>query len=74
VLWDAEKLRFYAFFTFIAGVVAGLIGIGGGMVLGPLMLVLGVHPSVSTATTASMILLTSSSVAVMFVMSGLIPW
>jgi hypothetical protein len=40
VLWDYSKLRFYAFSTFLAGVVlAGLIGIGGGMVLGPLMLV-----------------------------------
>lgn len=74
VLWDAAKLRFYAFFTFIAGIVAGLIGIGGGMVLGPLMLILGVHPRVSSATTATMIVLTSSSVAIMFVTSGLVPW
>jgi len=74
VLWDFQKLRFYSFFTFLAGIVAGLIGIGGGMVLGPLMIVMGVHPSVSTATTATMILLTSSSVAVIFVMSGLVPW
>ncbi|KAL7511002.1 hypothetical protein ACHAXN_007916 [Cyclotella atomus] len=74
VLWDAKGVTHYAGVTFVAGVVAGLIGIGGGMVLGPLMLVMGVHPSVSTATTASMILLTSSSVAVMFVMSGLVPW
>ena len=74
VLWDASKLRFYAFFTFIAGIVAGLIGIGGGMVLGPLMLILGVHPRVSSATTATMVVLTSSSVAVMFVTSGLVPW
>jgi len=74
VLWDAKGLQRYAAVTFCAGIVAGLIGIGGGMVLGPLMLVMGVHPSVSTATTATMILLTSSSVAVMFVMSGLVPW
>jgi len=74
VLWDSKKLQFYSFFTFLAGIVAGLIGIGGGMVLGPLMLVMGVNPRVSTATTATMILLTSSSVAVMFVMSGLAPW
>lgn len=74
VMWDAGKLRFYASFTFVAGVVAGLIGIGGGMVLGPLMLVLGIHPRVSSATTATMIVLTSSSVAIMFVTSGLVPW
>ncbi|KAK1739430.1 sulfite exporter TauE/SafE family protein [Skeletonema marinoi] len=74
VMWDFKKLQFYSFFTFVAGIVAGLIGIGGGMVLGPLMIVMGVNPRVSTATTATMILLTSSSVAVMFVMSGLVPW
>jgi len=74
VFWDNSKLRFYAFFTFVAGIVAGLIGIGGGMVLGPLMLVMGIHPRVSTATTGTMIVLTSSSVAVLFVTSGLVPW
>lgn len=50
------------------------IGIGGGMILGPLMLIMGIHPRVSTATTATMIVLTSSSVAVLFVISGLVPW
>ena len=73
VVWDPKGTLHYATVTFLAGIVAGLIGIGGGMVLGPLMLVMGVHPSVSTATTATMVLLTSSSVAVMFVMSGLLP-
>merc|ERR1712176_664569 len=74
VLWDFQKTRFYSFFTFVAGIVAGLIGIGGGMVLGPLMLVMGIYPRVSTATTATMIVLTSSSVAILYVTSGLVPW
>lgn len=73
VIWDNQKLRFYSSFTFIAGVVAGLIGIGGGMVLGPLMLIMGIHPVVSSATTATMIVLTSSSVAVLFITSGFVP-
>jgi len=73
VRWDSKKLRFYAAFTFGAGIVAGLIGIGGGMVLGPLMLVMGINPIVSSATTATMIVLTSSSVAVLFIISGLVP-
>jgi len=74
VYWDFAKTRFYAFFTFVAGIVAGLIGIGGGMVLGPLMLVMGIYPRVSTATTATMIVLTSSGVAISYVTSGLVPW
>jgi uncharacterized membrane protein YfcA len=59
-------LTFFKFFT--------QIGIGGGMILGPLMLVMGMHPRVSTATTATMIVLTSSSVAILFITSGLVPW
>lgn len=74
VLWDTAKLRFYASVTFLAGIVAGLVGIGGGMVLGPLMLVMNIHPRVSSATTATMVMLTSSSVAVIYVTSGLVPW
>lgn len=74
VLWDYQKVRFYAGVTFLAGIVAGLIGIGGGMVLGPMMLVMGIHPRVSSATTATMVVLTSSSVAVLFVTAGLVPW
>jgi uncharacterized membrane protein YfcA len=74
VVWDFALTRFYAAFTFFAGIVAGLVGIGGGMVLGPFMLVMGVDPRVCSATNASMIILTSSSVAILFVTSGLVPW
>ena len=73
-IWDVAALRFYGCFTFVAGIVAGFIGIGGGMVLGPLMLIMGIHPRVSTATTATMIVLTSSSVAIIFITSGLVHW
>lgn len=74
VVWDLKSLQFYGIFTFVAGIVAGLIGIGGGMVLGPLMLIMGIHPRVSAATTVTMVTLTSSSVAVIFVTSGIVPW
>ena len=72
-VWDMSVLKTYGIFTFVAGVVGGLIGIGGGMVLGPLMLVMGIDPRVSSAANATMIILTSSSVAVMFVTSGQVP-
>lgn len=72
--WDLKNVQIFCSFACFAGVVAGLIGIGGGYILGPVMLHMGVHASVSTATTATMILLTSSSVAVMFVLSGIVPW
>jgi uncharacterized membrane protein YfcA len=73
-IWDNKSLPFFGSCAFFAGIVAGLIGIGGGMILGPMMLLMGIHPAVTAATNASMVVLTSSSVAVMFVTSGLVPW
>ena len=55
-----------------AGMCAGLFGIGGGIVTGPLMLELGVHPKVAGASTAMMILLTAITAATSFMMFGLL--
>ncbi|KAF4677254.1 hypothetical protein FOL47_002493 [Perkinsus chesapeaki] len=74
VTWSYVTFIKYSFATFLAGVMAGLLGIGGGMVLGPLMLHLGILPQVSTATTATLIFFTSSSAALVFIMSGLVTW
>ena len=72
-VWNDQSMRTFGFFSFLAGAVGGLIGIGGGMVLGPLMLIMGIDPRVSSAANATMVVLTSSSVAVMFVTSGQVP-
>jgi uncharacterized membrane protein YfcA len=74
VIWDFQKLRFYGCCTFLAGAVAGLIGVGGGMILNPLMIIMGIHPMVSSATNGIMVVMTSSIVAIMFVTAGLVPW
>jgi uncharacterized membrane protein YfcA len=74
VVWSRNNLFFYFRWCFLAGVIAGLIGIGGGMVLGPLMLTMGVDPRVSTATTATMLVLTASSISIMYVITGYITW
>lgn len=74
VQWNWRRFGGYSAATFVAGVIAGMIGIGGGMVLGPLMLQLGVLPQVSSASTATMIALTSSSLAATAVIQGKVPW
>jgi len=50
----------------LSGILAGLLGIGGGLILGPLLLELGLHPIVSTATTNFLVLFTSSSTSIQF--------
>ena len=55
-----------------AGLCAGMFGIGGGIVKGPLMLEMGVLPSVSSATAAFMILFTTASAASTYVVFGML--
>ena len=73
VEWDGLKAAHSLVLALVAGLVAGLVGVGGGMVLGPMMLELGVLPQVSAATTGTMVLLTSSSAAAVFLLAGIVP-
>ena len=44
--WDGATLRRFPKTALLAGVTAGLLGIGGGMVIGPLFLAIGMEPQV----------------------------
>ncbi|CAM0943858.1 unnamed protein product [Alopecurus aequalis] len=46
----AHQLFVYCFLGVTAGVVAGLLGVGGGSIMGPLFLELGVPPQIASAT------------------------
>lgn len=59
--WDERSTIRYPVLSTLAGVVAGLFGIGGGIVMGPLMLEMGVQAQVAAATSAAMILYTSAT-------------
>jgi len=58
--WNERHTIIYPAICSIAGLCAGLFGIGGGIVKGPLMLEMGVYPAVTSATSATMILFTSA--------------
>jgi uncharacterized membrane protein YfcA len=65
----AEGIFFkFPIYAFISGLMAGMLGIGGGLILGPLLLQLGLHPMVSTATSNFLVLFTSSSTSIQFIM------
>ena len=51
-----------------------MFGIGGGIVKGPLMLEMGVHPQVASATSACMILYTAFTATISFRVFGLIKY
>ena len=66
---SAEVWRYVAW-AFGAGLGSGLLGIGGGMILGPLLLELGVDPRVSAPVTHFMVLFTSSMTVIQFAVIG----
>jgi uncharacterized membrane protein YfcA len=72
IRWDAKTTIRYPLICTIAGVFAGLFGVGGGIIKGPLMLEMGVNPLVAAATASTMILFTSSAACASFQVFGLL--
>ena len=70
VKWSVEILIKYPIYSFFGGTMAGLLGIGGGLIFGPLLLELGLNPIVSTATSNFLVLFTSSSTSLQFILLG----
>uniref|UniRef100_A0A6V7QWN6 Sulfite exporter TauE/SafE family protein n=1 Tax=Ananas comosus var. bracteatus TaxID=296719 RepID=A0A6V7QWN6_ANACO len=61
--WTAPQLLFCALCGLLGGTVGGLLGSGGGFILGPLLLEIGVIPQVASAT-ATFVMMFSSSLSV----------
>ncbi|KAG0543380.1 hypothetical protein BDA96_02G185700 [Sorghum bicolor] len=58
-----RQLLVYCLFGILAGLIGGLLGMGGGFIMGPLFLELGIPPQVSSAT-ATFTMMFSSSMSV----------
>lgn len=70
VKWNYDIIIAYPIYSFFGGIMAGLLGIGGGLIFGPLLLELGLNPIVSTATSNFLVLLTSCSTSLQFILIG----
>ena len=74
VEWNERNTVVYPAMCFFAGLFAGMFGVGGGIVKGPLMLQMGVNPLVASATVAVMIMFTSVAATAMFIAFGTLKW
>lgn len=72
VAWDSHNTIKYPLICAISGVLAGLFGVGGGIVKGPLMLEMGIPPVVASASAAAMILYTSAAASLSYIVFGLL--
>ena len=61
------------FFAFVGGWVSGALGLGGGSIYNPLMIALGVPPSVSTSTGMYMIMMSTTASSIIYISYGVMP-
>ncbi|KAL3132428.1 hypothetical protein ABBQ32_008986 [Trebouxia sp. C0010 RCD-2024] len=69
-IWSMSVLIRCVTIVLIGGIVAGMLGFGGGMILNPLMLEMGINPLVSSATSSVMVLFSASAATFSFAVSG----
>lgn len=72
--WDSRRKMVYPLLFGSTGLCSGMFGVGGGMVTVPLLLAMGVHPTVAAATSSCMTLFTTISTTVEFSIYGLVMW
>jgi len=67
-LWTLRKTSGYAIMAFSTGTLAALVGIGGGLVFSPFLLIMGHDPVVAVATSSLCVLFTAASTAIQYVL------
>ena len=72
VIYTPRKIIVLPIAGCAVGVVSGLLGLGGGELMAPLLLALGMLPQVASATSAFMVLFTSSSDLVKYTFTGVL--
>jgi uncharacterized membrane protein YfcA len=70
IMFTKEQLAKFPVTAVNAGLAAGLLGIGGGMVIGPLFIEIGMQPQVGTSSCAYMILWTAMSGVIQYYLAG----
>ena len=68
--WKAHRLIIIWAFVVCVGIIAGMVGLGGGVLIGPLMIELAVHPQSAAATSTLIVLFSSTIATVTFALYG----
>lgn len=64
--WRMMDILSYQVMAVSTGLLAGLVGVGGGLIFSPFFLVMGMDPSVAVATSSTCVLFTSSSTTIQY--------
>jgi len=74
VVWNWPNVLRYMVYAFVCGALAGCLGIGGGLVLSPLLLELGFYPVVASGISGMAVLVTSTSALFAYGLSKKVYW
>lgn len=67
--WSLREVALYEGMGVTTGCLAGLVGIGGGLIFSPFFLLLGVEPHVAVATSSTCVIFTSSSTTLQYLLT-----
>lgn len=67
--WSRSKVLQYGSMGVVTGCLAGLLGIGGGLIFAPFFIVMGVPPATAVATSSTCVCFTSSSTAMQYLLT-----
>ena len=70
--WSLSNLICYSTIAFLGGIGSGMLGLGGGVIISPLMLDIGVSPQSTAASSSLMVLFTSSSTSLQFFLGDML--
>lgn len=74
VEWNWANVFKYMIYAFVCGLLAGCLGIGGGLVLSPLLLELGFYPAVASGISGMAVLVTSTSALFAYGLAERVYW
>jgi len=70
VSWNLRKIFQYSAYGFFAGILSAIFGIGGGMILSPVFVQLGMLPEVVSATGGLFVMFTTASSSIILMYQG----
>mmetsp|Transcript_62167 Transcript_62167/g.161204 ORF Transcript_62167/g.161204 Transcript_62167/m.161204 type:complete len:460 (-) Transcript_62167:84-1463(-) len=64
--WKVQTVAAYQLCAVATGLLAGLVGVGGGLIFAPFFLIMGLDPAVAVGTSSTCVLFTSSSTTMQY--------
>merc|ERR1719203_2359169 len=64
--WNLRRAMDYQALAVLVGIIAGLVGVGGGLILSPAFLLSGMDPSIAVGTSSTCVLFTAASTSLQY--------